>query len=621
MLRFLTFPLRLFLFWLLFFAIFRIWFILWFTTEWNPDKPVTVWFSLWHALPLDLSMAGYLIAIPVLAWFAGWAADDSMRGYLKKGIVAFNTFFYSGLIFLFGANIFLYEEWHTPLNNRALEYMKDPSALLDSMSPLFILACALLYAGAVWLLTRVYSFVTGEIPWPTPVDRMKLMTIPVWLCVLPLAIRGGAGVMPVNESAVYYSAHLFDNHASINAAWHLVHSMVETRSSVNHYRFTEPSAAAGAVHGLLKTDSAAVEKSFLKTDTTPLNLVFIVMESMTAQVVEKLGGEKGVCPNLNQLAEQGLLFTNCYSSGYRTDQGLVSILAGYPAQPDQSIVLLEDKASKLRSIPAILSERGYSTLFMYGGELTFANIGVWLTQQRFRKIISETDFDSADKTQRWGVDDRKLLARAINEISALKQPFFATALTLSLHPPYDVPDESKWNGTTDRDKFLNSASFADHALGEFFHQAKQQPWYANTLFVVVADHGASLPAGAGPDSPVARHIPLLLFGEPLADSRKGSNLEEICNHHDIPATILSMMNIPAETAFTWSRNLCDTNLRDNNFAFFNYESGMGWVTGNTCRVFYFGDKTWKYWYGLPDGDEEFRARAYLQKLYDDFLEK
>jgi hypothetical protein len=82
-----------------------------------------------------------------------------------------------------------------------------------------------------------------------------------------------------------------------------------------------------------------------------------------------------------------------------------------------------------------------------------------------------------------------------------------------------------------------------------------------------------------------------------------------------------MMNIPAETAFTWSRNLCDTNLRDNNFAFFNYESGMGWVTGNTCRVFYFGDKTWKYWYGLPDGDEEFRARAYLQKLYDDFLEK
>ncbi|MFM8486729.1 MAG: hypothetical protein ACKOCH_10355, partial [Bacteroidota bacterium] len=94
-----------------------------------------------------------------------------------------------------------------------------------------------------------------------------------------------------------------------------------------------------------------------------------------------------------------------------------------------------------------------------------------------------------------------------------------------------------------------------------------------------------------------------------------------CNHHDIPATILSMIGVVEENAFPWSRNLCDTTLRDRGFAFFNYESGMGWVTGNTCKIFYFGDGTWKYWYGLPEGGEEFRARAYLQELYDDFLEK
>lgn len=621
MLRFLTFPLRLFSFWLLFFAIFRIWFILWFSAEWSTEHPETVWISLWRALPLDLSMAGYLIIIPVLAWFVAWAAGDKVRRYVHQGIVGFNTFFYSGLIFLFGANIFLYEEWHTPLNNRALEYMKDPSALLDSMSPLFILVCALLYAGAIWVLSRVYKALAGEIPWPVREERLRLIAIPVWLCALPLAIRGGAGVMPVNESAVYYSPHLFNNHAAINAAWHLVHSMVEARSSDNHFRFTGRESAAGTVSSLLKPDTSAVIKSFLKTDSTLVNLVFIVMESMTAQVVENLGGEKGVCPEINALAGSGLLFTNCYSSGYRTDQGLVSVLAGYPAQPDQSIVLLEDKASKLRSVPAILSEKGYSTLFMYGGELTFANIGVWLTQQRFKKIISETDFGSAEKTQRWGVDDQKLLTSAVNEISALQQPFFATALTLSLHPPYDVPYESQWRGTSDRDKFLNSAAFADYALGEFFRQARQQPWYSNTLFVIVADHGASLPAGAGPDSPVARQIPLIVFGEPLADQWKGKTMDGICNHHDIPATILSMIGVAEENAFPWSRNLCDTTLRDRGFAFFNYESGMGWVTGNSCRIFYFGDGTWKYWYGLPEGGEEFRARAYLQELYDDFLEK
>lgn len=621
MLRFLTFPLRLFIFWLLFFAIFRLWFIIWFSAEWDTGHPGSVWISLWHALPLDLSMAGYLIFLPVLTWFAGWAANDSMRSYLKKGIVAFNTFFYSGLVFLFGANIFLYEEWHTPLNNRALEYMKDPSALLDSMSPLFILVCALLYAGAVWVLLRVYRATAGDIPWPTGSEKRRLVVIPVWLCLLPLAIRGGTGVMPVNESAVYYSSHLFNNHAAINAAWHLVHSMVETRSSDNHFRFAVRDKALESVGELLKTDTAAIKNTFLETGNAPVNLVFIVMESMTAQVVEKLGGEKDVCPNFSQITEQGLLFTNCYSSGYRTDQGLVSVLAGYPAQPDQSIVLLEDKASKLRSIPAILSEKGYSTLFMYGGELTFANIGAWLTQQRFKKIISEDDFDGADKTQRWGVDDKRLLTAAVSEISALKQPFFATALTLSLHPPYDVPYESQWRGTSEREKFLNSAAFADHALGEFFRLARQQAWYSGTLFVIVADHGASLPAGAGPDSPVARHIPLIVFGEPLSDAWEGKTTDGICNHHDIPATVLSMLGMREESAFPWSRNLCDTTLRDRGFAFFNYESGLGWVTSDACRIFYFGDGTWKYWYGLPDGQEEFRARAYLQELYDDFLEK
>lgn len=621
MLRFLTYPLRLFSFWLLFFAIFRVWFILWFSAEWDAEHPEAAWLSLWHALPLDVSMAGYLIAIPVLAWFAGWATGEVARKYIHSGIGAFNTFFYSGLIFLFGANIFLYEEWHTPLNNRALEYMKDPSALLDSMSPLFILVCALLYAGSVWVLSRIYRAIAGEIPWPTSKERLRLITIPVWLCVLPLAIRGGAGVMPVNESAVYYSSHLFNNHAAVNAAWHLVHSMVETRSSDNHFRFTGRDSAAGSVRAMFQTDTSAVEKTFLKSGTTPVNLVFIVMESMTAQVVEMLGGEKGVCPEISTLAGSGLLFTNCYSSGYRTDQGLVSVLAGYPAQPDQSIVLLEDKAAKLRSVPAILSEKGYSTLFMYGGELTFANIGVWLNRQRFKKIISEKDFGSDDKTQRWGVDDRRLLARAVGEMSSLKQPFFATALTLSLHPPYDVPYDSPWSGSTDRDKFLNSAAFADHALGEFFSLARQQAWYPNTLFVIVADHGASLPAGAGPDSPVSRQIPLIVFGEPLADQWKGKTMDGICNHHDIPATILSMLGLAEENVFPWSRNLCDTTLRDKGFAFFNYESGMGWVNGNSCRIFYFGDGTWKYWYGLPDGGEEFRARAYLQELYDDFLEK
>ncbi len=633
----LAFPLRLFAYWLLYFALFRLWFVLWFFREWSAESPMSAWASFWHALPLDLSMAGYLVAVPVLLWFAGLGIGSRSYGFIEKAILYFNVLIASGLVFLFGANIFIYEEWHTLLNNRALEYFKTPAALLDSMSLPFVVVCILLYVGGVWVVYRGYKLVVGAKVYTPNTSRWALLGLPVWLALLALAIRGGLGVMPINESAVYYSPHIFDNHAATNTAWHLAHSMMETRSAQNHYRFMGGDAAEACISRLMGKSVAQAETNyqfFSTPDSARLNLVFVIMESHTAQVLESLGGEKGVCPALERLSAQGILFSNCYGSGYRTDQGIVSVLAGYPAQPDQSIVLLEDKAVKLNSVPKTLKVKGYSTAFLYGGELTFANLGTWLANQRFDKIFSEKDFSRAEKTQRWGVDDKILLQRAITEINLLPQPFFAAAMTLSLHPPYDVPYQSRWQGSSDREKFLNSAAFADHAIGEFFRSAAQQPWYKNTLFLLVADHGASLPSGAGLDNPVSRHTPLIIFGQPLAEKWKGAKIGQFCNHHDIPATVLAMVGIEnIRDDFPWSRDLWFWNTVlnanktpeidqfHNGFAYFTNENGIGWANGQGKGFYYFGDKKWKFWEGALDARSQEDAKAYLQAVYEDFLGK
>lgn len=633
----LIFPLRLFAFWLLYFALFRLWFVLWFRQEWSPESPMSTWASFWHALPLDLSMAGYLVAVPMLLWFAGFGIGIRSYGIIEKTILYFNVLIGSGLVFLFGANVFIYEEWHTLLNNRALEYFKTPAALLDSMSLPFKIACVFLYFGGVWIVFQAYKLIVGKKVFSGNTSRRGLLALPVWLALLVLAIRGGLGVMPINESAVYYSAHIFNNHAATNSAWHLVHSKMESRSTENHYRFMSDEAAKAPVDRLLGrtvVDGGGAYAFFETKDSTPLNLVFLIMESHTAQVVEALGGEKGVCPTLERLIGQGILFSNCYGSGYRTDQGIVSVLAGYPAQPDQSIVLLEDKAIKLNSVSKTLKAKGYSAAFLYGGELTFANLGTWLANQRFDKIFSEKDFSSAEKTQRWGVDDKILLQRAVAEINQLPQPFFTTAMTLSLHPPYDVPYQSQWQSNSDREKFLNSAAFADHAIGAFFKSAEQQPWYNNTLFVLVADHGSSLPSGAGLDNPVSRRTPLIIFGHPLAEKWKGKKIEQFCNHHDIPATVLAMMGIEnLNKDFPWSRNQwqwygsfqADTsgvkNPCHNGFAYFTNENGIGWVNDQGKGFYYFGEKRWKFWEGELDAVSQEDAKAYLQSVYEDFLAK
>lgn len=631
------FPFRLLAFWLLFFVVFRLWFVLWFHSEWSAEHPANAWWSFWHALPLDLSFAAYLMAVPILLWQFGMLVGSRSYPFFEKSIWGFNVVVFSIFIFVFGANVFIYEEWQTPLNNRAVEYFKTPRALLDSMSLPFKLVCFGLYAGFLWLVIKGYRKIVGAKPLLDNPSRWGILALPLWLGLLVLAIRGGLGVMPINESAVYFSPHLFDNHAATNPGWSLGHSLVETRSTENRFAFMEDSLALQRKLGLMSDNIGHLNVKYTHFDTlakSPLNLVFLILESHTAMVIEELGGEKGVCPNMSRLIREGILFENIYGSGYRTDQGIVSVLAGYPAQPDQSIILLEDKAAKLASIPKKLKQNGYSTAFLYGGELTFANLGLWLTNQKFDKIIAERDFTKAEKTQRWGVDDHILLQRTVQEINQLREPFFTTAMTLSLHPPYDVPFQSKWTGSTDREKFLNSAAFVDHALGDFFKSAEQQPWYANTLFVLVADHGASQPRGLGMDWPESRHVPLIVFGKPLLEPWKGNKISVFGNHHDIPATILGMLGRSpfSEEQFQWSQDLFakelakaipgkDAKRFSEGQAYYTNENGLGWATVRGKGFYGFGSKEWRIFEGELDSLDRANAQAYLQTLYMDFLAK
>ncbi|HLP95392.1 MAG TPA: sulfatase-like hydrolase/transferase [Saprospiraceae bacterium] len=637
----LAFPFRLLGFWLIFFGAFRLWFVLWFSRYWPADQPESVWGAFWHGLPLDFSFAAYLMAIPVLLWLFGLLIGEWAYAGIDKSITALNVLFFGVFIFVFGANLFVYEEWQTPLNNRAVEYFKTPSALLDSMSFGFKLVCLGLYLGGCWLIWTVYRKVVGQTAYSGEgLSRWLFLSLPLWIGLLVLAIRGGLGVMPINESAVYYSTHLFNNHAATNPGWSLGHSLVETRSTENRFKVMPDEEAKQRTENLKWQHQGEMHFDFRKTSLTPdsvpvqppVNLVVLMLESHTAQVVEELGGMKGVCPNMSGLIRDGILFENVYGSGYRTDQGLVSVLAGYPAQPDQSIILLDDKASGLISLPGILKDNGYQSMFMYGGELTFANLGLWLTHQRFDQIISERDFPSEQKTQRWGVDDRLMLQRFLQQTNALKEPFMAAALTLSLHPPYDVPFTSQWSAQTDAEKFLNSAAFVDQAIGEFFSAAAQQPWFERTIFVLVADHGSAQPGGFGMDRPESRRIPLIIYGKPLLDSWKGKRIKAFGNHHDIMNTLIPVLNPNKKTGVSkglwWSRNLIELDDMERvhagsnpalGFAYYTNENGLGWATPYGKGFYEFKSKEWRIFEGQLSEEDKLNAQAYLQTLYNDFL--
>jgi phosphoglycerol transferase MdoB-like AlkP superfamily enzyme len=429
------FILRLMAFWVLFFAAFRLWFVLWFNARWPQEDPGNIWGSFWHGLPLDLSMMGYLILLPVLLWHIGAVIGKKGHSFISSTINAFNYLIISIMVIICGANVFIYEEWQTPINNRAIQYLSTPRALLDSMSLGFKIASVFIAVGGIWLFWRAYRYCMPDKMYPDFISRWWALGVLPALFVAVVAIRGGFGVMPINESAVYYTSNSFCNHAATNPVWHLIHTQLEVKSTTNHYVALPKEEAKACVDSLFQQRSIPMPEILQIPENTKPNVVFIVMESMTAQVIEALGGKKGVCPNLERLTHEGLSFKNCYGSGYRTDQGVVAVLGGYPSQPDQSIVLLSEKAEKLNSVSRILKEKeSYQTLFVYGGELTFANIGVWLRNQKFDKVISEDDFPKAEITQRWGVDDRLMLNITGNQ--SVERTFFCDRPNLKPSPSF-----------------------------------------------------------------------------------------------------------------------------------------------------------------------------------------
>ena len=290
--------------------------------------------------------------------------------------------------------------------------------------------------------------------------------------------------MPINESSVYYSHNPLLNLAAVNGAWHLAHNIYSAGiSSENTFVYMDKETAEAEVKKLYECKQDSFGK-ILKIDHP--NVVILMLESFNADLVEALDGEKNLAPNFNNLVKDGILFTNIYASGSRTDQGIVSVLSGFPATPNLSIMRNIDKSAKLPSINNYFRDQKYTTSFYYGGSTDFSNLNSYLVMSHFENIVDGKKFKDKVKRNKWGVHDEYVLQRQVEDLNKTSQPFFSVLMTLSCHEPFDQPGEKIFPETDLPNQFRNSASYTDKSLGDYFEQAKKQPWFNNTLFILVA---------------------------------------------------------------------------------------------------------------------------------------
>ena len=223
-----------------------------------------------------------------------------------------------------------------------------------------------------------------------------------------------------------------------------------------------------------------------------LNVVIFLEESLGSEFWGCLGRPSTLTPEMDQLATQeGLLFTNIYASGNRTVRGFEGVLSSFPPLPGDSIVK-RDLSDNVETIARVLKRDGYATMFLYGGRGLFDGMRSYAVRNGYDRFIEQKHFAHPTFTTIWGVCDEDLFGRALEEMRILAQgdkPFLATVLSVSNHKPFTYP-KGKIPEDPERRKREHAVKYSDYSLGQFFRGARQQSFWTNTIFVVVADHGA-----------------------------------------------------------------------------------------------------------------------------------
>lgn len=568
----LRFLVRYYLFWTGFLLAARVVFLAWEHARTARLPPAMLGAVLLHGLRMDLSAAAYATVLPAL--LAAVSAAGPAR-VVRATLHAYTVTLIAVVSLLVAADLGVYDAWGYRLDASPFAYLAFPHEAFASAasSPLARLAvvAVLLAVGGVLAWRRLVRAPLEEM------DARAYAAAPVMLvlgALLLVPIRGGVQNTPLNESSVYFSDDDFANQATLNVPWNVVHSLNTDQALVrtNPYRQIAPAVAQRLVDSLFRAPRAPTAR--LLRIRRP-NVVLLIWESLTAKVVERLGGVPGVTPVLDSLTHQGVLFDHIYASGDRSPKGLVAILSGFPTQPRVQLLNTPQKAAALPMLARDLGNARYDAAFYYGGDLAFANIKSYLIAGRYASLVGEREFPDSLPRQQWGVSDQYVLRRLLADVPAMPRPFFATLFTLSSHEPFDVPGAPRAPGEDETAAFLRSHAYTDRAVGAFVRAARTQPWWDSTLVIIIADHGQRMPPVSSRDGEEASldyHIPMLWLGGALAV--RDTVITTIGSQTDLAPTLLAQLGLP-HAAYRWGRDLLAPGARS--FAYFSYIDGFGYV--------------------------------------------
>ena len=520
-----------------------------------------------HGFSLDVSTSLYVLALPLLLMMADvWLPLPrwTMKPYYVLVSIVMSL--------AFVADASLYEFWHFKLDASCLDYLSTPTEAMASVSTgylivrviVFLLLALLIYLAYAYVEKKSYSISSSpSLREGSGVGLAETLFYLLSIPVIVVGIRGGLDESTANIGQVYYSQNQFLNHSAVNPLFSFLSSLDKSGDYIVSYDYFPDEHCRQMTNGLY--DTRSVSPDTLLTTRRP-NIVLIVMESCGGQFTA-LGGHPEITPRLNQLADEGVFFSQCYANSWRTDKGVVSILSGYPAFPVTSVMKVPEKSRKLPAIASTLQREGYATSFLYGGDINFTNMRGYVMGSGYEQLRWKADYPTAEqRSAQWGVRDDVMFASLLDEIKNEKaHRWMKTLLTLSSHEPWDVPTHEL------DDEVYNAFNYLDQCVGQFVDSLQQTPQWQDLLLVILPDHGYRY-RGIDEATRLYNHIPMIWTGGAVC---RPVVIDRLCNQSDLAATLFGQMGI-AHDEFTFSRDVVSR----------NYAYPLAFHTSTSCMSIY-----------------------------------
>ncbi|MEY3248505.1 MAG: hypothetical protein RL742_548 [Bacteroidota bacterium] len=512
---------------------------------WEARHAGAIWSAFSIGFQFDLAVASYALLVPFAILSFGYLLQRSflrllwfVRLYCTAALLIFLT--------ISAADVPYFSFFNSRLSAAAVNWKNNLQVARFILTEIRYYPVLLVVGAGVWGAGKFVSILwRRQGVWkPQPIRIRILVTLFAAFLLLCGAWGGVVPRLPSMKSA-YFSENGFINQLPLNP----VHTWFDSYFSFDFHRFSQIEARE-LVRRQFNVPDAGFESPLARAhrfDAPPRkwNVVLILLESMSALRVGALGNTKGLTPGLDSLARQSLFFTRCYSNGIHTNAGLYSSLYGMPVIPLQHPMYTPlAMSNRFTGLPVTLRENGYHTLFFCTHPKTFDNLDVFLQNNGFETISDQQDYPESEIVNSWGVGDESLYRHALHTLDSLssapkRQPFFATLLSITTHPPYTIPKFTKFKPRS-ADPVLITYEYADWALKSFLDSCARKPWYDQTIFVVLGDHGVNSPAAT--DVPLSyNHIPLIIHAPALFPTPRMT--AALANQTDIFPTIMGLLQI------------------------------------------------------------------------------